>query len=135
MTLPGSACSASLRAAANVPPEEIPQKMPSLLRERARGLDGLVVADGQTLIEDLAIEDRRDEVRRPALDLVRLPLGAAEHRGLLRLDDDDVQIGARRLEHLTGAGERATGTPAGDPVVEALAREVLEDLGAGGRRW
>ena len=49
-----------------------------------------------------------------------------------RLAGDDLHLGAREPDHLSRAGERAAGAPAGDEVVEPLAGEVLQDLGA---RW
>ena len=73
-TEPFGAFSATLSAAANVPPEEIPQKMPSLLRQLARRVARLDVGHEDDLVVDLAVEDAGHEVGCPALDLVRRPL-------------------------------------------------------------
>src|SRR5215471_2962599 len=101
---------------------------PFLRREVAGRGDGLGVGHGHDLVETLAVEDLRDEVRRPALDLVRLPLLAREKRGALRLDDRDLDLFARPAQHVAGAGQRPARAVAGDPPVEPLADEVAQDL-------
>ena len=53
--------------------------------EVARRVARLDVADGHDLVVDLAVEDGRHEVGRPALDLVGLPLLAREQRRALGL--------------------------------------------------
>ena len=85
-----------------------------------------------TIVADLAVEHRGHEVGRPALDLVRLPLLAGEQlRAPAGSHAIDLHVGARELEHLAGAGQRAARAPAGDPVVEPRAGEVAQDLRAG----
>src|SRR5262249_1081879 len=101
-------------------------------REVARARDRPLVGDRDHLVEDVAIENRGDEVGRPPLDLVRLPLLSIEERGACRLARDDPRPRARAFDYLPRAGERATRAPPGDPIVETLAREVREDLRPGG---
>ena len=59
-----------------------------------------------------AIENLRDEVRRPALDLVWLELRALQKRRARGLGDDDLHLGARETNHFARAGQRAAGAPA-----------------------
>src|ERR1044072_2807436 len=103
-----------------------------LRRQRARSLDGFVVCDRDQIVRQRAVQHRGDEIRRPALDLVRLPLRAAEQRGADGLGDDDTGVGPRLLDDLAGAGQRAARAPAGHPEVQTPAGEVAQDLRAGG---
>src|SRR5687768_4098716 len=62
--------------------------------------DRQIVADGHELVEHRWIEHGRDEVRGPALNLVRLPVAAAEQRGTGGLARDDLRLGARAFDDL-----------------------------------
>src|SRR5690606_25345289 len=98
----------------------------------ARGGDGVVVADVDQLVVGRAVEHLRHEVRRPALDLVRLPLVALQQRGAGRLGGDDAHVRARDLEHFAHPGQGAAAAPAADEGVQPPAGEVAQDLGGGG---
>jgi hypothetical protein len=95
--------------------------------ERVACLD---VRDQHGLVVDLLVEDLRHEVRAPTLDLVRLPLALGHHRRTRGLGEDDLDVGACLLQHLARAGDRAAGADAAHEVVEALADEIAQDLGA-----
>src|ERR1700727_2496694 len=99
------------------------------LREIARAADRLVVRDRDHVVVDVAIEHRGDEVGCPPLDLVRLPFLALEEGRARRLARDDSRLRARALDHLPRAGERSAGPPAGDPILEPLAREAVSAAG------
>src|SRR5690606_12463351 len=102
------------------------------LRECARGLDRFLVGDGDDAIRDLAIQYAGNEVRGPALDLVRREFGAPEQRGGRGLAGDDTGAGPRELDDLASASERAAGAPARDEEVEPSAREIAVDHGTRG---
>jgi hypothetical protein len=53
---------------------------------------------------------------------------AAEQLGDRRLAEDDLRVGALLAQHAPDARERAAGAVARDPVVEALALEIGEQL-------
>src|SRR5258708_21214175 len=74
------------------------------------------------------LEHRGDEIRRPALDLVRGEGLTREERRALGLADHDLNLRAREADHLAGAGEGAPRAPAGHEEVEPLRGEVLQDL-------
>ena len=59
---------------------------------------------------------------------------AGEHRRVGRLADNDLGVGPLLGQHARDAFERAAGAEAGDPVVELLALEVVDDLARGGAR-
>ena len=61
-----------------------------------------------------------------------LPVIACQHRRLLRLGDDDFDVGTSDLQDFTSAGERASCAPTGYPVVETISREIAQDLGTCG---
>ena len=61
-----------------------------------------------------------------------LPVIACQHRRLLRLGDNDFDVGTSDLQDFTSAGECASCAPTGYPVVETISREILQDLGTGG---
>ena len=62
---------------------------------------------------DRRVEHRRHEARADPLDFVRSWLAARKHRRFRRLDGDDLQCWAARLQHLADAGDRAAGADAG----------------------
>ena len=105
--------------------------MPFAARECPRVLHRLRVGHRHDAVGHLALEDLGNEIRGPALDLVRRPGLAREERRPLGLAGDDLDLGAGEADHLPGAGQRAARAPAGDEIIEPLAGEVLEDLGAG----
>ncbi len=51
-------------------PEEMPTPIPSSPRQALRHQDGVTVIDGDHLVEEVEIDDRRDELVRDALDAV-----------------------------------------------------------------
>ena len=97
---------------------------------------------------DRLLQHQRDEVRRPALDRVRLERGMARSRarrhrcaaagcradelGVGRFGKDDLRVREALLQHPPDPRHRAAGAVAGDEIVEPLALEVSEDLGRGG---
>ena len=92
----------------------------------------------------------RDEIRAPALHRMRLEgrvrrgrravgvallrHAAVEQRRIGRLADDDLRVRPLLGQHARDALERAAGAEAGDPVVEPLAGEIVDDLARGGAR-
>src|SRR5580700_2109044 len=77
-------------------------------------------------------EDRRHEIRSPALNLVRCPRLAREKRSSGGLCRDDLHVGTRKADHFAGAGQRAPRAPARDEEIEPLAGEILQDFRSGG---
>ncbi len=69
-----------------------------------------------------------------AVGVVRLGLAAGEHGGDVGFADDDFGLGAFFGEDAGDPFEGAAGAEAGDPIVEAIAFEVAEDLLGGGLR-
>ncbi len=59
---------------------------------------------------------------------------AAQYRRIVRFADNDPGFGACLPQHPRHALERTAGAVTGDPVVEFLVRERLENLGGGGTR-
>ena len=100
-------------------------------RGQARGLERVLVVDGDDLVEQRAVEHRRHEARADALDLVRAGPAAGEHGRGRRLDGDHLQVLVALLEEAARAGDRAAGADAGDEVVDP-AVERLPQLRAGG---
>src|SRR6202007_612393 len=100
-------------------------------RQRPRALDRLGVADRHDSVGYVALEDLGNEIRGPALDLVRCPALAREERGPRGLAGDDLYLGSGEADHLSRSRERASRAPAGDEVVEPLTDEILQDLAAG----
>ena len=96
----------------------------------ARGLDRVLVVDGDDLVEQVAVQHRRDEARADALDLVRAGAPAGEHRRGRGLDGDHLDVLVALLQERAGAGDRAAGADAGDEVVD-LAVQRLPQLRAG----
>src|ERR1700761_8900740 len=82
-------------------------------------LDGVLVIDGDDLVEDLAVEHRGYEPGADALDLVRPGPATGQDGRVLRLHRDDPAIRIARLEHLAGAGDRPAGPDSGDQSVDA----------------
>ena len=67
---------------------------------------------GDHLVDQLAVEHRRDEARADALDAVRSGASAREHRRAARLDRDDPQLRVGVLAQvLAHAGDRARRCP------------------------
>jgi len=99
---------------------------------------------------DGVLGNLRDEIRSPPLHGMRfeggvrcrgravglaLLLGAtADQRRVGRLAQHDLGIGHLAGQHPRDALERAAGAVAGDPVIELLALEVVDDLARGGAR-
>src|SRR6185312_1303476 len=105
--------------------------------------------------EDLVIEagiDRllqhgRDEVRRPALDWMRLPCGmaarrrpagsallcdtAADQLGVLRFAQHDASLGSLTPKHASNARNGSAGPVTGDEDVQALPGKVIDDFPSG----
>ena len=78
-------------------------------------INGVAVGAGhrQALVEQLLVDrllqDQRDEVRRPALDLVRFELGAGEKAGPGRFGGHDLDVWPCKFQHLAGASHGAAG--------------------------
>ncbi len=83
------------------------------------------------LIDHIGIEYLRDEVRRPALNSVGIPLPSRQQGCLRRFGGDDAGFRPRPFYYLSRAGEGAAGTPAGDPIVQTLSGKILQNLRAG----
>src|SRR5690606_4655755 len=81
--------------------------------------------------EDGGIEHLGDNAGADALEAVLSLSPAADGRGFFRLDGVYLKARELGLEHFGTAGDVATGTHAGDQVVEAVG-EVGENLGGGG---
>ena len=93
-------------------------------------VDRVLVADDQDLVDDLAVQDGRDEPRPDALDPVRARPATAEHRRCRRLDRDHLGLRVDRLDGLPHARDRPAGADARDEDVDAVLHG-LQDLRAG----
>ncbi len=120
--------------------------------EFAAARDGVGVGNADELADDFYVDgvagEFGDEVRAPTLLGMRLPGGMAggggsigiaglldaarQHRSVIGFADDDFSVGALFGEDAGDAFEGSSGAEAGDPVVEALAGEIVEDLAGGG---
>jgi hypothetical protein len=120
-----------------------------LLRQLAAEPDRITAINGHDPVDELeghgVLGQLRYEVRRPTLNQVRAEAGVAvdgrtvwmtllwystgEHRGVVGLADDDFRVGTLFLQQSSHAFQRAPGSEPRDPVVEALAVEVLENFG------
>src|SRR5699024_2854852 len=104
----------------------------ALLRGELTGhRDGVLVGDGDDLVEDVAVEDLRHEVGAEALDLVRAGLVLGEQRGRGRLDGHQLHVLLVAAQGAAGAGNGAAGADARDEVID-VAVGVLPNLLAGG---
>ena len=86
---------------------------------------------GDRLVDQRAVEHRRDEAGADALDLVRARAAARQHRRGGRLDGDDPAARVALLQEAPRAGQRAAGADAGDEAVDALLHR-RPDLRPGG---
>ena len=57
---------------------------------------------------------------------------ASQQRSVFRFGGDNLDLGARQLEHFAHAGDGAAGTPAADKIVEPPTGEVAKDLRGSG---
>ena len=126
-----------------------------LARQLAAVAQRVGVRDAHDLVDQLEVDriagDLRDVVRRPALHRVRLerrdadserravlaPLlrnAGGQHRRLVRLAHDDLGVRHLLAQHAADALERAAGAEAGDPIIELLALEIVDDLARRGAR-
>ncbi len=125
-----------------------------LRREPARELErrGPVHRDDPVdeALPDRILRELGNEIGSPALHRVRTERGvargrrsvvgtrlrdaAAEHLGIVGLADDDAGLGPVFAQHAPDALQRAATAVTGDPGVEALATEILEDLVGSGER-
>src|SRR5579885_1119196 len=109
-------------------------------RHLSRGLDRGVVADADDLVDELGVEDRRNESSADALDLVRARRAAREHGAVLGLDRDHAHRGLARLQYGAYARESAPRTDATHDDIDRaagvfpdlLGRGAAVDLGIGG---
>ena len=101
------------------------------LGDEARGVERGLVADGDDLVDDGAVEDVGHEAGADALDLVRPGLTARQDRRILGLDRDDLQGRAARLQHLADRRDGAAGADAGDEIVDLAVGVVPDLLGRG----
>src|SRR3954468_9468612 len=69
-------------------------------RQRAGALDRILVADGDDLVEQVALEHGRHEARADPLDAMRPGPAAAQHRRARGLDGDDPAVLVVVLEDL-----------------------------------
>ena len=139
MVLPAfSGCLARRTATAAAAPLEMPDRMPSSLRQAARVDDRLLVGDLLDRVDQREIEHIGHEARADALDLVRAGLerlagallGQDRARGgLHRHRKDRLALGV--LDVARDAGDRAAGADAGDENVDR-AVGVVPDLRTGG---
>src|SRR5262245_1163961 len=81
----------------------------------------LFIADRHQSIDDVAIQNLRDEPGADSLDFVEARLASRDDRRLGRLHGIDFQSGNFPLEHLTGSCSGAAGTNAATKTVEASA--------------
>ena len=99
--------------------------------------EGLVVGDGENLVDRIKVEVAGDESRTGSLDLVGARLhGLAgtclgDDRGVLGLHRDGLEARLALLDHFGDAGDGAAGADCGDKDVD-LAVGVLPDLLGGG---
>src|ERR1044071_5576095 len=118
------------------------------LRQLARAAQRIAALDGQDLVDqsgpDRVLGELWNEVRRPALHQVRaeermafrwravgatcLYHAAAQERRVVGLANNDLGLRPFLLQHARNALQRATGPHPGDPIIEPLAFEILEDL-------
>src|SRR4051812_3851189 len=96
-------------------------------REVERSVDRVLVAHGDDLVEQVAVEHRRDEAGADPIDAMRPWCAAREHRGAAGRARDDPARGVALLEPLAGPGDRPARPDAGDERVDAVER--LQDLG------
>src|SRR5690606_27394069 len=103
-----------------------------LARQSQRRVARGGVVDLEDVVGHLATEHGGNEVRRPALDLVRVPFLTLQQGGNLGFCGGDLHFRPGQLQHLADAGQGAAGAPATDEVVEAAPGEVGEDFGRRG---
>src|SRR4051812_4403904 len=96
-----------------------------------RGSYGRLGIDVDNLIVDPAVEHVRDEIGPDALDLVRSRLAGSQEWGFRGLHGHDLKLRFALLQHLSYAGDRATGADATDENVDP-AVGVFPKLDGGG---
>src|SRR3954452_21062649 len=87
---------------------------PLLARRLTRAVQGVLVGDGDDLVDHRAVEHLGHEPRADALDLVRSGQPAREHRGGRGLDRHDVRRGPALLQHLPDARDGPPGADSAD---------------------
>src|SRR5262249_11788383 len=102
-----------------------------LARQAAGIVEGVVLGDGDDLVDGGAVQVLGDEARADALNGVIAGLFPGEDGGFGRLDGDDLHAGFAFFQVLADAADGAAGADAGDEDVDAAAG-VLPDLDAGG---
>src|SRR5262249_33639302 len=118
-----------------------------LLRQLPREPQRITTLDWQHLVNQSGVDrilgQLRDEVRRPTLHEVRaevgmafrwrtvgaarLPNAASQQRRIVGLANNDFGFRSFLLQHARDALERAARAHAGDPIVEPVSLEVLQN--------
>ncbi|MNY43357.1 hypothetical protein D3C86_1783090 [compost metagenome] len=78
--------------------------------QRPDRLQGIFIGNLDNFIIHLCIENRRDEARAGAHQLMRSRLPAGEHRRTLRLHDYDAEFRQPPAQHLSRTGNRSAGS-------------------------
>ena len=86
---------------------------------------------GDDLVDDVAVEDLRDEVGADALDLVRAEAPSDSSGESAGSTADDLDLGLALLEDLTDTGDGPAGADAADEDVDATVGVVPDLLGGG----
>src|SRR5687768_109367 len=95
-----------------------------------RGSYGSLGVNVHDLIVDVAVEYVWHEIGPDALDLVRPCLAGGQEGRLRRFDGHDLELRLELLQHLSDAGDSASGADAADENVD-LAIGVLPKLDGG----
>src|SRR5918995_1274476 len=92
-----------------------------------RGGNGSLGVNVHDLVVDVTVEHVWNEIAPDALDLVRPRLTGGEQRRLRRFDGHDLELRLKLLQHLSDAGDGASGADAPNENVD-LAIGVLPKL-------
>src|SRR5271157_5250878 len=100
-------------------------------REPARHVDGVVIADGDDLVDVVPTQDAGNKTGPNSLNFVRAWLSAGKNRTVDRLHSDSFERRLLGLDVFGDTGDGAASAYSGDEKIDA-AVGVFPDLGTGG---